>query len=41
MTCLWDQMAPGYRPFMRHLALDEVRAAVGDWMTPIPPKETL
>jgi hypothetical protein len=41
MTCLWDQMAPGNRPFMRHLTLDEIRAAVGDWMALIPPKETL
>ena len=41
MTCLWDPTAPGNRPFMRHLTLDEIRAAVGGWMTLIPPKETL
>ncbi len=41
MTCLWDQMAPGNRPLMRHLTLDEIRSAVGDWMTLIPPKERL
>ncbi|MHB1187131.1 hypothetical protein [Thiobacillus sp.] len=41
MTCMWDQMAPGNRPLMRHLTLDEIRGAAGDWMTLIPPKETL
>ncbi len=41
MTCMWDQMAPGNRALMRHLALDEIRQALGDWMTPIPPKEML
>ena len=41
MTCMWDQMAPGNRPLMRHLTLDEIRSAVGDWMTLIPPKERL
>ncbi|MCL5060538.1 MAG: hypothetical protein M1449_08580 [Candidatus Thermoplasmatota archaeon] len=39
MTCMWDQMAPGNRPLMRHLTLDEIRHALGDWMTLIPPKE--
>ena len=39
MTCMWDQMAPGNRPLMRHLALDEIRQALGDWMSLIPPKE--
>ena len=39
MTCMWDQMAPGNRMLMRHLALDEIRQALGDWMTLIPPKE--
>lgn len=38
MTCLWDQMAPGNRPLMRHLALDEIRSALGGWMTMIPPR---
>jgi len=41
MTCMWDQMAPGNRPWMRHLTLDEIRQALGDWMTLIPPKEVL
>ncbi len=41
MTCMWDQMAPGNRPLMRHLTLDEIRQALGDWMTLIPPKEVL
>jgi len=41
MTCMWDQMAPGNRPLMRHLTLGEIRAAVGDWMTLIPPKAML
>ena len=41
MTCMWDQMAPGNRPLMRHLTLDDIRGAVGDWMTLIPPKERL
>lgn len=41
MTCAWDQFAPGNFPMMRHLALDEIRSALGDWMRFIPPKETL
>jgi len=41
MTCAWDQLAPGNFPMMRHLALDEIRSALGDWMRFIPPKETL
>lgn len=41
MTCMWDQMAPGNRPWMRHLTLDDIRQALGDWMTLVPPKETL
>lgn len=41
MTCMWDQMAPGNQFLMRHLALDEIRGAVGDWMRLIPPKATL
>ena len=41
MTCMWDQMAPGNRPLMRHLTLDEIRHALGDWMSLIPPKEML
>ena len=41
MTCEWNQMAPGNRPLMRHLTLDEIRGALGDWMSLIPPKVTL
>lgn len=41
MTCAWDQMAPGSYPFMRHLTLDEIRSALGNWITLIPPKERL
>lgn len=39
MTCAWDQMAPGHRAFMRHLTLDEIRSALGSWMTLNPPGE--
>ncbi len=38
MRCAWNQMAPGNRMLMRHLTLDEIRGAVGDWMTLIPPE---
>jgi len=41
MTCMWNQMAPGNLGWMRHLTLDEIRGAVGDWMTLIPPQEVL
>jgi hypothetical protein len=41
MTCAWNQMAPGNQPLMRHLRLDEIQAALGDWMTLIPPKAML
>lgn len=41
MTCAWNQMAPANRPLMRHLTLHEIQGALGDWMTLIPPKETL
>jgi hypothetical protein len=41
MTCAWNQMAPGNRPFMRHLTLDEIRGALGGWISLIAPKETL
>lgn len=33
MHCAWNQMAPGNRALMRHLTLDEIRRAVGDWIT--------
>lgn len=39
MTCAWNQMAPGNRMLMRHLTLDEIRSALGDWMTLVPPKK--
>lgn len=41
MTCAWNQMAPGNQPLMRHLTLDEIRGALGGWMSLIPPKVTL
>ncbi|MDP1927260.1 MAG: hypothetical protein Q8K62_01980 [Thiobacillus sp.] len=41
LTCAWDQMAPGNRSLMRHLTLDEIHSALGDWMHLIPPKESL
>lgn len=41
MTCMWDQMAPGNPFWMRHLTLDEIRGAVGDWMSLISPKALL
>jgi hypothetical protein len=41
MRCAWDQMAPGNRALMRHLTLDEIRWALGDWMRMIPPGERL
>jgi hypothetical protein len=41
MSCAWNQMAPGNRALMRHLTLAEIRQAVGDWITLIPPKESL
>lgn len=36
MTCAWNQMAPGNRALMRHLTLDEIRAALGDWFSLVP-----
>lgn len=41
MTCAWNQMAPGNWMSMRHLTLDEIRLALGDWISLIPPKESL
>lgn len=41
MRCAWNQMAPGNRALMRHLTLGEIRGALGDWMTLIPPGERL
>lgn len=41
LRCAWDQLAPGNRALMRHLKLGEIRAALGDWITPIPPGEAL
>ncbi len=37
MTCAWNQMAPGNQGLMRHLTLGEIRSALGDWMTLVPP----
>jgi hypothetical protein len=41
MRCAWNQMAPGNRALMRHLSLAEIRAALGGWITLIPPQERL
>jgi hypothetical protein len=41
MTCAWNQMVPGNPLLMRHLGLSEIRAALGDWITLIPPKAML
>jgi hypothetical protein len=41
MRCAWNQFAPGNRMLMRHLTLNEIRWALGDWMSLIPPKEML
>lgn len=37
MRCAWNRMAPGNRHAMRHLTLAEMRAALGGWMTLLPP----
>lgn len=37
MRCAWNQMAPGNRALMRDLTLSEIRQALGDWITLIPP----
>jgi len=41
MRCAWNQMAPGNRGLMRHLTLNEIHSALGDWMTLIPRQEAL
>mgnify|MGYP001571644288 CR=1 FL=1 len=41
IRCAWNQMAAGNRMLMRHLTLNEIRGALGDWMSLIPPKVTL
>ncbi len=41
MRCAWNQMAPGNRGLMRDLTLDEMRQALGDWISLVPPRETL
>jgi hypothetical protein len=41
VRCAWNQMAPGNRSLMRDLTLDEIRSALGDWITLIPPTESL
>jgi hypothetical protein len=41
MRCAWNQMAPGNRSLMRDLTLDEIRSALGDWITLVPPGESL
>jgi hypothetical protein len=41
LRCAWNQMAPGNRMLMRHLTLDEIRSALGGWISLIPPTGTL
>jgi hypothetical protein len=41
LRCAWNQMAPGNRALMRHLTLDEIRSALGDWITLVQPAEHL
>ncbi len=41
MRCAWNQMAPGNRGLMRDLTLDEMRQALGDWISLMPPRESL
>lgn len=41
LRCAWNQMAPGNRGMMRHLTLDEMRGALGGWISLMPPKESL
>ena len=41
LRCAWNQMAPGNRSLMRHLTLDEMHQALGDWITLMPPAERL
>lgn len=36
MRCAWNQLAPGNRSLMRHLALDEIHGALGRWMRLTP-----
>ena len=33
LTCMSNQMAPGIAPFMRHLTLEEIRGALGDYFS--------
>lgn len=39
MTCAWNQMGPDNQLLMRPLTLGEIRGALGDWITLIPPRE--
>jgi hypothetical protein len=41
LRCTWNQMAPGNQGLMRYLTLDEMRGALGDWISLIPPAERL
>ncbi len=41
MRCAWNQMAPGNRSLMRDLTLGEMRQALGDWITLVPPGASL
>lgn len=40
VTCMHDQLGPSnYGGIMRHLTLDEIRYALGDWFTLLPPPD--
>lgn len=40
LTCMHDQLGPGnYGGVMRHLTLDEIRWALGDWFALLPPPD--
>lgn len=41
MRCAWNQMAPGNRSLMRDLTLDQMQQTLGDWITLIPPRQSL
>lgn len=41
LTCMHDQLGPTYYGIMRHLTLGEIRWALGDWFTLIPPEEDI
>jgi len=38
LSCMSNQNAPGNAALMRHLSLTEIRAALGNWFSLIPPQ---